>query len=322
MDLFGKRFLVTGGCGFIGSHITEYLLSNGAYVRVLDNLATGNLDNIKHLLDNDRLEYMWGDIRDYQTCLKACSNIDAVTHQAAMCSVPRSIDDPKTSHDVNVTGFFNILEAARQNNIKRVVYSSSSSVYGDNQDDLKTEEKIGTQKSPYAVTKHIDELYGGIYTHTYGMECIGLRYFNVFGPRQNPNGVYAAVIPRFAISVLQNKSVTINGDGSFSRGFTFVDNVVDANVLALTSNNDKCFGQLFNVGTGSCFTIQEILDDIRSIVGNDVGAEYLPVRAGDLPHSNADINKITELLGYHAKVGFVKGLVDTIDYYRTIAGNM
>ena len=241
--------LVTGGAGFIGSHIVEFLLNNGAkFVRILDNLSTGSLENINLLNKFDNLEFMQGDIRDLETCYRACQKIDVICHQAAFVSVPNSLNDPLTNHGINVTGFVNVLTAAKRAGIKRVVYTSTSVVY-DGDTNVKTENMIGEFKSPYATSKYINEIYGKLYTDVFGLECIGLRYFNVYGPRQNPNAEYAAVIPKFIEAILLGQQPVIYGDGSYSRDFIYVDDVVSANILALTTMNRNCFGQVFNVGT-------------------------------------------------------------------------
>lgn len=318
MNVNNLSILVTGGAGFIGSHITEFLLSNNVkFVRILDNLSTGSMDNIKELLKKyPNLEFMWGDITDIETCHKACQCIDLICHQAALGSVPRSVEDPVKSHNINVNGFLNILMAAKKANIRRIVYASSSSVYGDNNDTIKTENNIGIQLSPYAVTKYIDELYSNVFTNIYGMECIGLRYFNVFGPRQNPNGVYAAVIPKFIQSIISNKELVINGDGTYSRDFTFVENVVYANYLALTTTNTKCFGQVFNVGTNNTININDLVGLIKhSLDRKSLNAVHGPNRIGDIPYSNASITKISEYMGYVPKVNFEQGLEKTIEYF-------
>lgn len=309
------KILVTGGAGFIGSHICDYLLENNHQVRVIDNLITGNKKNIEHHLNNTNFEFFYGDISNLENVRKACKDIDAICHQAALGSVPRSIEDPLSSHNANVNGFLNILLVAKENNIKRIVYASSSSVYGDEQQLPKVENRIGKQLSPYAITKYIDEIYGRIFTDLYGMECIGMRYFNVFGPRQDPNGAYAAVIPKFITSLKNNISPTINGDGNYSRDFTFVKNVVEANYLALTTKNHKCFGEIFNIGAGGRITILEMYNSIKGIIGSELNPTFGPIRKGDIPHSNANIDKAKELLNYNPQINFNEGIKLTINYY-------
>ena len=306
-----KTVLITGGAGFIGSNIAENMLLQGVkYIRILDNLITGKMENIQFLIDkHDNIEFMYGDISSIDTCRKAMENIDVICHQAALGSVPRSINEPLPCHSANVNGFLNILVAANEAGVKRVVYASSSSVYGDSKELPKVEENTGKVLSPYAATKAIDEIYGHVFTLCYGMECIGLRYFNIFGPRQDPNGAYAAVIPKFIALMKEGIQPTINGDGSFSRDFTYVDNAVHANILALTTDNKDCFGEAFNIGVGGRITLLELVDainkgletDIKPILGNE--------RAGDIPHSNANIGKAKRLLGYNVKVRFDDGII-------------
>jgi UDP-N-acetylglucosamine 4-epimerase len=288
-----KRFLITGGCGFIGSNIVEYLLENNAsFVRVIDNLSTGNKRNIEHLLDKyANIEFMYGDITNIEVCRKAVSGIDVICHQAALGSVPRSILDPLSSHLANVNGFLNILISAKEAGIKRVVYASSSSVYGDHPVLPKVEENTGNLLSPYAATKKIDEIYGAVFTRCYDMECIGLRYFNVFGRRQDPNGAYAAVIPKFINLMKNGKSPTINGDGAYSRDFTYIDNVIQANILAMTTTNTDSFGEAFNIGVEGQTTIYELFKIIKDELKLDMEPIFGPNRSGDIPHSNADISK-------------------------------
>jgi UDP-N-acetylglucosamine/UDP-N-acetylgalactosamine 4-epimerase len=321
MEFEHLSVLVTGGAGFIGSHIVEYLLNHGVkFVRILDNLSTGSKINIQPFLENfSNVEFFWGDITNLETCRKACKNISVICHQAALGSVPRSIDNPLNSHDVNVNGFINILIAAKENDIKRIVYASSSSIYGSNDKPIKNENEIGEPLSPYAVTKYVCELYANIFTKIYSMECIGLRYFNVFGPRQNPDGAYAAVIPKFIKLVINNKSPMINGDGTYSRDFTYVDNVVYANMLALTTKNNQCFGQSFNVGTNNNVSINQLFGLIKKLVNNDdCTANYGPIRHGDVSYSNASIDKISSLLGYHPKIFFDDGLKKTVEYFTKL----
>ena len=312
------NILVTGGCGFIGSNIVEYLLKhNVKSVRILDNLSTGFIDNINPLLNEfDNLSYMYGDISNIDTCRKAMKNMDVVCHQAALGSVPRSIDDPLSSHISNVNGFLNILISAKENGIKRIVYASSSSVYGDHKSLPKVEEKIGTVLSPYAATKKIDEIYANVFSRCYGLECIGLRYFNVFGPRQNPNGAYAAVIPKFIYSLMNDKQPTINGSGNYSRDFTYIDNVVQANILALTTENENAFGEVFNIGAGGRVTIIELFNTIKEELGVDIFPIYGPLRDGDIPHSNASIDKANRMLRYFPTIKFNEGIEKTVNYFK------
>jgi len=310
-----KKVLVTGGAGFIGSHICDYLLENGYSVRVLDNLATGDKNNIMHNSNNPNFEFMYGDISNLETVRTALQDIDMICHQAALGSVPRSVSNPLSSHNTNVNGFFNILLGAKEKNIKRIVYASSSSVYGDHPELPKQEHKIGKQLSPYAITKYIDELYARNFTELYGLECIGLRYFNVFGPRQNPNGAYAAVIPKFISALKNNQQPVINGDGNYSRDFTYVKNIVMANYLALTTENTNCYGTIFNIGAGGRITIKEMFDSIKQILNSDIEPIFGEPRIGDISHSNADISKAKEYLNYNPIIDFIEGIKLTIDYY-------
>jgi UDP-N-acetylglucosamine 4-epimerase len=312
-----KSVLVTGGAGFIGSHIIEHLLKNNAkFVCVLDNLSTGNKNNIQHLLDKySNIEFMYGDISNLDVCRKAMKNIDVICHQAALGSVPRSVNDPLMSHISNVNGFLNILIAAKENGIKRIVYASSSSVYGDDINLPKIEEKTGNILSPYAATKAIDEIYASVFTKCYNMECIGLRYFNIFGPRQNPNGEYAAVIPKFINLIKKNESPIINGDGSFSRDFTYVDNAVKANCLALITENKECFGNVFNIGTGGQTSVLNLFITIKNILKSNVEPIFSSNRKGDVPHSNADISKAKSMLGYKPVVSFNDGIMRTVNFF-------
>jgi UDP-N-acetylglucosamine/UDP-N-acetylgalactosamine 4-epimerase len=302
--------LVTGGAGFIGSNIVETLLTNGVkFVRIMDNLKTGKMENIQFLLDKyENVEFLYGDISNLEDCRKAVKNIDIITNQAALGSVPRSVDDPLSSHIANVNGFLNILIAAKEQNIKRVVYASSSSVYGDHPVLPKVEENTGNVLSPYAATKAIDEIYAGVFTRCYNMECIGLRYFNIFGPRQDPNGAYAAVIPKFISLMRSGKQPVINGDGSFSRDFTYVENAVQANILALTTENEKCFGEAFNIGAGGQTSLLELIEVLQKELKTDIEPIFGPNRPGDIPHSNADISKAKNMVGYDPKISFEEGM--------------
>lgn len=310
MNTTGLRVLVTGGAGFIGSNIVETLLKQGVkHIRILDNLISGKMENIQFLLDQfENVEFMYGDISNLDTCRKAVKDIDVITNQAALGSVPRSVVDPLSSHIANVNGFLNVLIAAKEAGIKRVVYASSSSVYGDHPVLPKVEENTGNVLSPYAATKAIDEIYASVFTRCYGMECIGLRYFNIFGPRQDPNGAYAAVIPKFISLMKSGKRPTINGDGSFSRDFTYVENAVQANILALTTDNLECFGEALNIGAGGQTSLLELIDVLKKELNVDIEPIFGPNRSGDIPHSNADISKAQNMLGYDPKISFEMGM--------------
>lgn len=313
MDISKLSFLVTGGAGFIGSHISEYLLKAGAKrVRVLDNLSTGSLNNIKHLTHYNNFEFICNTITKYNVCLDVCTGIDIICHQAASGSVPKSLLDPTGYHETNVSGFLNILNAGREKGIKRVVYASSSSVYGDDESFTKTENQIGKTLSPYALTKYMDELYGEFFTRVYGMECIGLRYFNVFGPRQNPNGDYAAVIPKFTALLKNNQIPTIYGDGLQSRDFTFVENVVNANFISMTTNNDKCYGHAFNIGFGGSMTVLDLLNNICKILDVNIEPHFVERRSCDILHSLADVSKANNLLGWKPHMSLMEGLEITV----------
>lgn len=314
------RILVTGGAGFIGSNLVEQLLGlkEVSFVRVLDNLATGSLTNLEEFEGNPKFEFMQGDIRDHETCLAACEGIDGISHQAALGSVPRSINDPLTSNEVNVTGTLNIFTAAKEQGVKRVVYAASSSTYGDHPGLPKMEDVIGNPLSPYAVTKYVNELYAQVYARVYGLQLIGLRYFNVFGPRQNPAGPYAAVIPLFVKAVLDNVPPTINGDGEHSRDFTFVANAVQANVKALFTESQEAVNQVFNIAFGERTSLNELFEHIKEIAGSDLVPVYGPERKGDVKHSLADISKARTLLGYDPEVSVKDGLKVTFEWYRKL----
>ena len=318
-----KIFLITGGAGFIGSHIAEYLVNNNAKkVIVIDNLSTGSLNNIKDLLNMENFEFYYGDLTNLNDCEYVIKkDIDVICHQASLGSIPRSIDDPLKTHNSNVNGFLNLLEMARKYNVKRFVYASSSSVYGDNNSPVKQEQYIGTPLSPYAITKYIDELYGMIYSKLYNIECIGLRYFNVFGPKQNPDGPYAAVIPKFIKLMLNGQNPTINGDGSISRDFTFVQNVIQANINAMLTTNELCYGEIFNIGSNNTTSILEVFNLINKYMTEHINKwELYPIfgepRLGDMQHSMADITKANNYLCYYPKIDFNSGLIQTIDYFK------
>ena len=315
-DISNTSFLITGGAGFIGSHIVEYLMLNGAKkVRVLDNLMTGNYSNIQKWENEDNFEYMEGDIRDTSTCMQACKGIDYVSHQAALGSVPRSIKNPVRTNSINVDGFLNMLVAAKENNVKRFVYASSSSVYGDEPNLPKIEDRIGNPLSPYAVTKATNELYARVFGTTYGMEIIGLRYFNIFGPRQDPNGPYAAVIPIFIDHLQKNQPVFIDGDGEQTRDFTFVENAVQANIRAMFTTVEGATGQTYNIAFGKNYTINHLFNVIREGMKSTQNAKHRESRAGDVRNSLADISKAKKLLGYNPLFSFEDGIVITLKSY-------
>ncbi len=314
------HILVTGGAGFIGSNLVQELLNNEnvTHVRVLDNLATGSSDNITEFKSNTKFEFVEGDIRDYTTCIKCCEKIDLISHQAALGSVPRSINDPLTTNEVNITGTLNIFTAAKEKKIKRIVYAASSSTYGDHSGLPKVEDKIGNPLSPYAITKYVNELYAEVYSKLYGIEMIGLRYFNIFGPKQNPQGPYAAVIPLFAKAILENKPPVINGDGGHSRDFTYVDNVVQANILSLFTTNPEAVNQVFNIACGQQTSLLELYNYLKKESGSSLEPIFGKERVGDVKHSLADISKAKRLLGYQPKISVEEGLQRTFTWYKKI----
>ena len=317
METSQRTILITGGAGFIGSHIVSWLLGHGAArVRVLDNFLTGSAENLEPFRQHPAFEFMEGDIRDFQTCLRACEGIDRVSHQAALGSVPRSVKDPVTSNEVNVTGFLNMLTAARDSGVRSFVYASSSSVYGDEPNLPKVEERVGNPLSPYAVTKKTNELYAEVFSRLYGMKIIGLRYFNVFGPRQDPNGPYAAVIPLFVSGILKKSPVYINGDGEQTRDFTYVDNAVQANILGMLADQEAAYGQVYNVAVGENFTVNYLYDSIREMLGSDHKPTYREPRSGDIRNSLADISRAKQYLGYEPRYRFMEGLKETVTYFR------
>ncbi|GAA4003648.1 SDR family oxidoreductase [Hymenobacter fastidiosus] len=310
-------FLVTGGAGFIGSNLVEYLLRYGAkQVRVLDNFSNGFRKNVALFAANPALEVIEGDIRDRQTCIDACQGVDVVLHQAALGSVPRSINDPITSNDVNVGGFVNMLVGAKEAGVKRFVYAASSSTYGDHQALPKVEDRIGKPLSPYAVTKYANELYADVFGKTYGMEIIGLRYFNIFGPRQDPNGAYAAVIPLFIDAVLEGKPPRMNGDGGQTRDFTFVENCVQANIKAALVQNPAAVNQVYNVAVADRTSLNDLFNILKEEAGSDITPEYGPDRAGDIRDSLADISKANTLLNYQPQIRIREGLQKTLNWFK------
>ena len=319
--LKGKKVLVTGGAGFIGSNLCEYLLSCNALVRCLDNFSTGRRDNISSFLRNKNFELIEGDITNLIDCQNACKGMNFVLHQAALGSVPRSIKDPISSNSVNIGGFLNMLVASRDNKIERFVYAASSSTYGDSKSLPKIENKIGKPLSPYAITKYVNELYAEIFFKTYKLNSVGLRYFNVFGRRQDPNGAYAAVIPKFVLSLLSHQDLIINGDGSYSRDFTYIDNVIQMNILALTTLNKNALNQVYNTAYGERTTLMELVNHLKSFLFKydnkikDVNVIHGPLREGDIPHSLASIEKAKNNLEYQPTHDFEKGLYESVDWY-------
>ena len=316
-DISNASFLITGGAGFIGSHIVEYLLSHGAKkVRVLDNLSTGFERNLESFSAFHAFEFFPGDIRNPTVCEEACAGIDYVSHQAALGSVPRSVKDPITSNEVNVSGFVNMITAAKNEGVKSFVYASSSSVYGDEPNLPKVEARVGNPLSPYAVTKKTNELYADVFGKLYGLKTVGLRYFNVFGPRQDPHGPYAAVIPLFIEGIMKNSPVFINGDGGQTRDFTYVDNAVQANILGLLCTNEAAFGEAYNIAVGENFSVTFLYEAIRDLLGKSHEATYRKPREGDIRNSLADISKAQTLLGYKPTERFMDGLKKTVEYFR------
>lgn len=319
--LKGKSILVTGGAGFIGSNLCETLIELGARVTCLDNFSTGKRENIAHLMESPLFHLIEGDIRNLETCRDACENQEYVLHQAALGSVPRSIADPITSNEVNVGGFLNMLVAARDAGVKRLVYAASSSTYGDSKSLPKVENIIGKPLSPYAITKYVNELYADVFKKTYDFDTIGLRYFNVFGRKQNPDGAYAAVIPKFVLKLMNHESPVINGDGSYSRDFTYIDNVIQMNLLAITTKNEEALNEVYNTAVGDRTTIADMTQLLKTFLGEydeaiqKVEILYGPTRVGDVPHSLASIEKAQEKLGYQPTHVFAEGLKEAVKWY-------
>jgi len=319
--LNSKNILVTGGAGFIGSNLCEELLGLGANVTCLDNFSTGLRENLEAIKDNPNFKLIEGDIRNLEDCQKACENQDFVLHEAALGSVPRSINDPITSNDVNVGGFLNMLVAARDSGVKRFVYAASSSTYGDSESLPKVEDVIGKPLSPYAITKYVNELYADVFKRTYDFDTIGLRYFNVFGRKQNPNGAYAAVIPKFVMQLMNHESPVINGGGEYSRDFTYIDNVILMNLLALTSDNTESLNQVYNTAFGERTTLNDLVKYLKQYLSDfdpkiaDVEIIYGDYRKGDVPHSLASIDKAKNLLEYQPKHSMQEGLKEAVNWY-------
>lgn len=316
-----QKILITGGAGFIGSNLCEYFLSKEYKVTCLDNFATGHKYNIEHLFENPNFELIEGDIRSLEDCQKAVQGATYVLHQAALGSVPRSIKDPITSNETNISGFLNMLVASRDAGIKRFVYAASSSTYGDSESLPKVEDKIGKPLSPYAITKYVNELYADIFSKTYGIETIGLRYFNVFGRKQDPNGAYAAVIPLFVKKFINHESPVINGDGNYSRDFTYIDNVIRMNELAMTTENPDAINTVYNTAFGDRTTLNDLVEYLKEFLSEydseiaKVQAIHGPNRVGDIPHSLASIDKAKQLLNYNPKYSMREGLKEAVKWY-------
>lgn len=316
-----KKILVTGGAGFIGSNLCEYLLQFNNKVVCLDNFATGRTSNIQHLLNHPNFTLMVGDIRNLSDCHKAAKGMDYILHQAALGSVPRSINDPITSNEVNISGFLNMLVSARDANVKKMVYAASSSTYGDSESLPKVENVIGKPLSPYAITKYVNELYADIFQRTYGLNTIGLRYFNVFGRKQDPDGAYAAVIPKFVMQLMKHESPVINGDGNYSRDFTYIDNVIQMNVLAMLTENSEAMNTVYNTAFGDRTTLNDLMASLKKYLSEfdatiaTIATVYGPNRIGDIPHSLASIDKAKRLLGYNPQYSMQEGLKEAVAWY-------
>ena len=316
-----KTLLITGGAGFIGSNLCEYFIQKEYIVKCLDNLSTGHKKNIEHLLEKKNFTFIEGDIREIETCKSAVKSCDFVLHQAALGSVPRSINDPITTNDVNISGFLNMLVAARDEKVTRFIFAASSSTYGDSTAIPKIEENIGKPLSPYAITKYVNELYAEIFSQTYGLDTIGLRYFNVFGRKQDPNGAYAAVIPKFVIQLMNYESPIINGDGEFSRDFTYIDNVIHMNELAILTENKEALNTIYNTAFGDRTTLNQLIKEIKAELStydskiSEIEIINGPNRQGDIPHSLASIEKAKSKLGYDPKFNLKAGLKEAIKWY-------
>ena len=316
-----QKILVTGGAGFIGSNLSEALIAAGHHVTVLDNFSTGKMENLENLLPHPNFKLITGDIRNLDNCKQAVEGIDYIFHEAALGSVPRSISDPITTNDVNVSGFLNILVAARDANVKRFIYAASSSTYGDSESLPKVEEVIGRPLSPYAITKYVNELYADVFSRTYGIECIGLRYFNVFGRKQDPNGAYAAVIPLFVKQLMNHESPLINGDGEYSRDFTYIDNVIQMNMLAMATTDPQAVNTVYNTAFGDRTTLNQLIGYLKEFLSEldpkigKVKIIHGPNRVGDIPHSLASIEKAKQFLGYDPQYNLRDGLKEAVQWY-------
>ena len=319
-----SKVLVTGGAGFIGSNLCEALLQRGDHVVCLDNFATGHMENLIPLIESypDRFKLIVGDIRKIEDCRKAVEGVEYVLHEAALGSVPRSIKDPVTTNEVNISGFLNMIVAARDAGVRRFVFAASSSTYGDSKSLPKVEDVIGKPLSPYAITKYVDELYADVFARTYGIEYIGLRYFNVFGRRQDPNGAYAAVIPLFVKKFMNHEAPNINGDGEYSRDFTYVDNVIQMNIRAMETTNPEAVNQIYNTAYGDRTTLNQLVGYLKEFLSEydptiaQLEPSHGPNRAGDIPHSLASIAKARRLLGYDPKFSIREGLKEAVKWYR------
>ncbi len=315
------KILITGGAGFIGSNLCEYFLAQGNEVICLDNFSTGHRHNIAPLLTNDKFQLIEGDIRNLQDCARAVTGVDYVLHEAALGSVPRSISDPITTNEVNVSGFLNMLTASRDARVKRFIYAASSSTYGDSESLPKVEDVIGKPLSPYAITKYVNELYAEVFSRIYGMETVGLRYFNVFGRKQDPNGAYAAVIPKFVMQFMNGESPIIHGDGMYSRDFTYIDNVIQMNELAITTQNPLAINTVYNTAFGDRTTLNDMVFYLKKYLSDfdgsiaDIEIIHGPNRAGDIPHSLASIEKAKTILNYNPKYSFQEGLKEAVKWY-------
>ena len=315
------KILITGGAGFIGSNLCDYFIQKGNEVICLDNFATGHLHNLNGVINNLNFTLIEGDIRNIEDCKKAVQGVDYVLHQAALGSVPRSINDPITTNEVNVSGFLNMLTVSRDAKVKRFVYAASSSTYGDSQELPKVEEVIGKPLSPYAITKYVNELYAEIFSKTYGLETVGLRYFNVFGRKQDPNGAYAAVIPKFVLQYMNYQSPVINGDGNYSRDFTYIDNIIQMNELAMTTTNSEAINTVYNTAYGDRTTLAQLAQLLKNNLAqfdakiSEVEVIHGPNRAGDIPHSLASIEKAKKLLGYNPQYSLQEGLKESVSWY-------